>query len=141
MHEMGTVMYVIRAVNNVCEENKLTKVASVTLEIGEVSGIIPSYIKDFWQWAIKKEKYLQEAELIIEPIKAITRCGDCGKTYETVKYAKICPHCGSENTWLETGNEYTSRRYPHIKSRRKCLSLIHPFSPYSLIVNTPDKHF
>ena len=98
MHEMGTVMYVIRAVNNVCEENKLTKVASVTLEIGEVSGIIPSYIK--------KEKYLQEAELIIEPIKAITRCGDCGKTYETVKYAKICPHCGSENTWLETGNEY-----------------------------------
>lgn len=85
MHEMGTVMYVIRAVNNVCEENKLTKVASVTLEIGEVSGIIPSYIKDFWQWAIKKEKYLQEAELIIEPIKAITRCspfsGDCTVSY------------------------------------------------------------
>lgn len=107
MHEMGTVMYVIRAVNNVCEENKLTKVASVTLEIGEVSGIIPSYIKDFWQWAIKKEKYLQEAELIIEPIKAVTRCGDCGKTYDTIKYAKICPRCSSENTWLETGNEYT----------------------------------
>lgn len=91
MHEMGTVMYVIRAVNEVCEENKLTKVASVTLEIGEVSGIIPSYIKDFWQWAIKKEKYLQDAELIIEPIKAVTRCGDCGKTYDTIKYAKICP--------------------------------------------------
>ncbi len=112
MHEMGTVMYVIRAVNNVCEENKLTKVASVTLEIGEVSGIIPSYIKDFWQWAIKKEKYLQEAELIIEPIKAITRCGDCGKTYETVKYAKICPHCDSENTWLKQATSITSRRYP-----------------------------
>lgn len=106
MHEMGTVMYVIRAVNEVCEQNELTKVASVTLEIGEVSGIIPSYIEDFWQWAIKKEKYLQDAELIIEPIKAVTRCGDCGKTYETVKYAKICPHCGSENTGLETGNEY-----------------------------------
>lgn len=107
MHEMGTVMYVIRAVNEVCEENELTKVASVTLEIGEVSGIIPSYIKDFWQWAIKKEKYLQDAELIIEPIKAVTRCGNCGKAYDTITYAKICPRCGSENTWLETGNEYT----------------------------------
>lgn len=55
MHEMGTVMYVIRAVNEVCEQNELTNVASVTLEIGEVSGIIPSYIKDFWQWAIKRK--------------------------------------------------------------------------------------
>ena len=106
MHEMGTVMYVIRAVNEDCEQNKLSKVASVTLEIGEVSGIIPEYIQNFWHWAVTKEKCLRDAELIIEPIKAVTRCGNCGKTYETVKYAKVCPHCGSENTWLETGNEY-----------------------------------
>ena len=106
MHEMGTVMYVIRTVNQVCEENRLSKVASVTLEIGEVSGILPEYIKNFWQWAVKKEKYLQEAELVIEPIPAVTYCEGCGKTYGTVKYGKICPYCGSEHTWLETGNEY-----------------------------------
>lgn len=106
MHEMGTVMYVIRTVNQVCEENRLSKVASVTLEIGEVSGILPEYIKNFWQWAVKKEKYLHEAELVIEPIPAVTYCEGCGKTYETVKYGKICPYCGSEHTWLETGNEY-----------------------------------
>ncbi len=92
MHEMGTVMYVIRTVNEVCERNKLSKVASVTLEIGEVSGIIPEYIENFWHWAVTKEKHLRDAELVIEPIKAVTRCGSCGKTYETVKYAKVCPH-------------------------------------------------
>lgn len=106
MHEMGTVMYVIRTVNEVCEQNELSKVVSVTLQVGEVSGILPEYIKRFWQWAVKKETYLQEAELIIEPIPAVTYCEGCGKTYETVKYAKICPHCGSENTYLLTGNEY-----------------------------------
>lgn len=106
MHEMGTVMYVIRTVNEVCEQNALSKVVSVTLQVGEVSGILPEYIKSFWQWAVKKEKYLQEAELIIEPISAVTYCEDCDKTYETVKYAKICPHCGSTNTYLLTGNEY-----------------------------------
>lgn len=106
MHEMGTVMYVIRTVNQVCEENRLSKVASVTLQVGEVSGILLEYIKNFWQWAVKKEKYLQEAELVIEPIPAVTYCEGCGKTYETVKYGKICPYCGSEHTWLETGNEY-----------------------------------
>lgn len=107
MHEMGTVMYVIHTLNDVCKQNDLSRVASVTLEIGEVSGIIPEYIKNFWQWAIKKEEYLRNSELIIEPVKAVTRCGNCGKTYETVKYAKVCPHCGSDNTWLATGNEYS----------------------------------
>ena len=43
MHELGTVFYVIREVEQVVEENHMTKVASVTLEIGEVSGIIPYY--------------------------------------------------------------------------------------------------
>ena len=106
MHEMSTVMYAIKLVNEACEQNGLTKVASVTMQIGEVSGIMPDYIKDFWKYAVRKEKYLKDAELVIEPIKAITRCGDCGELYETVKYAKICPKCKSENTWLETGNEY-----------------------------------
>lgn len=106
MHEMGTIMYVIRKVNEICEENKLTKVGSVTLQVGEVSGIIPDYLVSFWDWAVRKEKYMEEAKLKIETIHAVTRCGSCGKTYETVKYAKICPYCKSEDTWLETGNEY-----------------------------------
>ena len=106
MHEMGTVMYVIRTVSEVCKQNELTKVASVTLQIGEVSGILPDYLTDFWKWAVSREPLMKEAELRIEPIEAVTRCGDCGETYSTMKYAKICPYCKSENTWLETGNEY-----------------------------------
>ena len=47
MHELGTVFYVIEQVEKVCKENDLTTVGSVTLEIGEVSGIIPMYIQDW----------------------------------------------------------------------------------------------
>ena len=39
MHELGTVLYVIEQVENVVEENHLSQVGSVTLQIGEVSGI------------------------------------------------------------------------------------------------------
>lgn len=107
MHELGTVFYVIREVEQVVEENHLTKVASVTLEIGEVSGIIPYYLTDCWQWAIQKSQYLKEAELKIETVPAVTFCEDCKKTYPTVKYTKICPYCKSEHTYLLSGNEYT----------------------------------
>lgn len=106
MHELGTVFYVIREVEQVVEENRLTQVASVTLEIGEVSGIIPYYLTDCWQWAIQKSQYLKEAELKIETVPAVTFCEDCKQTYPTVKYAKICPHCKSEHTYLVSGNEY-----------------------------------
>ena len=108
MHELGTVFYVIQEVEKVVEENHLTQVASVTLEVGEVSGIIPYYLTDCWKWAVEKSQYLKGAELKIETLPAVTYCEDCKQTYPTVKYAKICPHCKSEHTYLLSGNEYTN---------------------------------
>ena len=106
MHELGTIHYVIDTVEKLAVDNELTKIGSVTLEVGEVSGIIPRFLTDYWEYAKKKTTYLQEAELIIETIHAVTYCQNCGQTYPTVQYAKICPHCGSDNTFLVTGNEY-----------------------------------
>ena len=51
-------------------------------------------------------KYLKDTEIKVEKLEAVTYCEDCGKTYSTVKYAKICPYCKSEHTYLLTGNEY-----------------------------------
>ena len=105
--ELGVVFHVIKMVEEVAEENSLSQIESVTLQIGEVSGIIDEYLKKCWKWAVaKKSDILKETSLIIEDIPAITYCEDCAKTYETVKYAKICPYCGSEHTYLEQGNEF-----------------------------------
>lgn len=106
MHELGTIHYVIETVEKLAVENQLTKIGSVTLEVGEVSGIIPRFLSDYWEYAKKKTTYLQDAELKIETIHAVTYCQDCGKTYPTLEFAKICPYCKSENTFLVTGNEY-----------------------------------
>ena len=106
MHELGTVVYIIDTVDKLAVENHLTKIGSVTLEVGEVSGIIPYYLTDCWKWAVEKSQYLKGAELKIETLPAVTYCEDCKQTYPTVKYAKVCPYCQSENTYLVTGNEY-----------------------------------
>lgn len=44
MHELGVVFYVVRDVKQVAVENSVEKVASVTLQIGEVSGIVHEYL-------------------------------------------------------------------------------------------------
>ncbi len=106
MHELGVVFYVIRDVKKIAEENKVERVETVTLEIGEVSGVVHDYLTDCWNWAVKKEPIMDQAELLIETIPAVTFCEDCKKEYETVKYAKICPYCQSEHTYLVQGNEF-----------------------------------
>ena len=46
----------------------------------------------------------------IETIPGITYCEDCKETYETVKYAKVCPYCGSKHTYLVQGNEFSIKQ-------------------------------
>ena len=106
MHELGVVFYVVRDVKQVAEENAVEKIVSVTLQIGEVSGIMHEYLADCFNWAKKKEAVMEEAELVIEQIDAVSFCEDCKKEYPTVRYAKVCPCCGSENTYLVRGNEF-----------------------------------
>ena len=107
MHELGVVFHVIDMVTGVAKENNVSAVKSVTLEIGQVSGVIHSYLEDCWKWAVNRTEVMKGCELIIEEIPALTWCEDCETTYDTVKYAKICPNCGSEHTYLKQGNEFS----------------------------------
>ncbi len=105
MHELGIVFHVIKRLENLADEQNLSQIQSVTLEIGEVSGVVPEYLQDCWKWAVKKTQIMQEADLKIEILEAVTICGDCKKTYRTVEFGKTCPFCKSENTVLQAGNE------------------------------------
>lgn len=105
MHELGIVFNIIDTVEEVAKEQSLKEISSVTLQVGEVSTVIPAYLEDCWKWAVKKTELLKECKLIHEPIEAITYCEDCEQTYRTVDFGKTCPHCGSERTFLVVGNE------------------------------------
>ena len=84
MHELGIVFHTIRTIEEVAAEQGLTRVGSVTLELGEV---------------------LRGAPLKIETLPAVTHCEGCGENYPTVRHGRTCPYCGSEKTWLLRGNE------------------------------------
>lgn len=109
MHELGIVFHIIKQVKEVAISNRATSVKSVTLDIGEVSLIIPSYLEDCWNWAVKREEIMKDCKLNCNIIKAQTYCEDCKNLYETVKYGKTCPFCGSEHTYLIEGNEVEIR--------------------------------
>ena len=54
MHELGIIVHISRTLEEVAKENQLTEIGSVTLEIGEVSGVVPEYMTDCWKYYRRK---------------------------------------------------------------------------------------
>ena len=104
MHELGVVFHIADTLARIAEENQVTRIRRVTLELGEVSTVVPEYLIDVWNWNCKRVPLLHNCALIVEQIHAVTHCDGCGRNYDTVPQGKICPHCGSDRTWLLTGN-------------------------------------
>ena len=105
MHELGIVFHMIDTLQEIAEQNELTVVSKVNLRLGEVTGVLPDYLVDCWNWAVKRTDVLRDAVLEVDKVDAVTVCNDCGKTYPTLEYGKTCPHCQSPNTVLLRGNE------------------------------------
>ena len=105
MHEMGIILHLAKTLEETAEQEQIKKITRVTLEVGEVSGIMTDYFTDCWNYFLKRHPVLSTAELALETIPAVTFCGNCEKTYPTVRYGRECPYCHSGETWLLRGNE------------------------------------
>ena len=102
---MGIVLHIARTLDDTAKEPDLKKIGSVTLEVGEVSGIMTDLFTDCWDYFKGRHPVLKDSVLKLVTIPAVTYCNSCHETYETVKYGKECPYCRSTETWLIKGNE------------------------------------
>lgn len=105
MHEMGIVLHLAKTLDETAQQEQLTKIGKVVLQVGEVSGIMTDLFTDAWNYFKSRHPVLKDSELVLEQIPAVTWCDSCKRTYETVKYGKECPFCHSGETWLVKGDE------------------------------------
>ena len=54
MHELGIVVHISKTLEELAQENNITDIRRVTLQIGKVSGIVPEYLVDCWKYYKKK---------------------------------------------------------------------------------------
>ena len=105
MHELGIVVHVIKQVEKLAKENNVKEVVELTLEVGEVSGVVKEYFVDAFEWSKKKTEYMKNTKLNYIIIEGQSYCEDCQELYQTTKYGKTCPKCGGGNTYLVSGRE------------------------------------
>ncbi len=104
MHELGIVMEILDITGEIAREQGLKKISSVTVEIGELSGIIGDYLSECWM--VAREGIFKDAELKTERITAVARCS-CSAEFEMIKNNRVCPVCKKSDYEIISGREFT----------------------------------
>lgn len=106
MHELSVMMEVTRIVDETAVENHLDRLKAVVLQVGELSGIVPIFLDEYWPLLTKDRPLYKDTKLVVETIPGIARCQHCGTVFNVVKNEGWCPKCASFDKDLMSGQEF-----------------------------------
>jgi len=104
MHEMSIAQAII---DNLEEEQRIRgfrRITRVEIRLGEFSNIVPESLS-FCFDASKAGTIAADAELHLTIISLQGACTDCGKVVELREDYFLCPHCGSFQVAVLSGEE------------------------------------
>ena len=104
MHELGIVLEIFELIEEISQEQNLKEISSVTVEVGELSGVIPEYLAECWK-AARLSSQFEHTELNLITIPATALCA-CGQEYEMTKNSRICPYCHKTDYTIQHGREF-----------------------------------
>lgn len=104
MHELGIMYHVVAQIKKIMEQNRLTKIEKIILQVGVMSEVVPGYLEACYPAAVDGT-IMEEAKLIIEIMPANAICQDCGKVYDFIENKEGCPDCGSKRCNVLSGRE------------------------------------
>lgn len=95
MHELTLLYGVAQKVEEVVRENGLDHIDAIVLEVGEATTVVPEFLLDGYSVISDDYDFLRGSELIIERVRAVGRCRECGTEFPIVVNKGLCPECGS----------------------------------------------
>ena len=104
MHELGLISAMVKSIEAIVKEQGLTEVLKITLEVGELSGVVPHYMEACYPAAVYKT-FMENTVLDLETIPGIVRCRCCGREFNAVARDFACPDCKSQDMEILSGND------------------------------------
>ena len=105
MHEVGIISAMLKTIEQVMEEENLTKVEKIVLQVGELSGVLPHYMRECFPAAVYKTRF-QDTQLELDIIPGIARCNRCGLEFNGLRYDLTCPNCKNRDDFTRlSGHE------------------------------------
>ncbi len=103
MHELSTMVRLVKQAAEIAEANHAQSVQKVIVEVGEMTDIVPEYLHKYYPEAAKGT-ILETAELETHVTPTSVRCLDCENEYHPSRdYNYCCPVCGSKKATVLSG--------------------------------------
>ncbi len=93
MHEMSLVQGLLTQLHELAREHKKTKVITVRMEIGPLSGVVIDSFQFGFDILSKEDALTKESNLVIESSPATYRGCGCGTEIEAEQRPEKCPAC------------------------------------------------
>ena len=106
MHEMGLIDAIVRMVDRIVKEQDLEGVKKITLEVGEISGVVPRFLTECYEAVVDGTPY-EKTELVIETVPGTFRCNDCEMDFPADVEHLYCPDCFGRNLTPIAGKDLT----------------------------------
>jgi hydrogenase nickel incorporation protein HypA/HybF len=104
MHEVALAEGILRIVEDAARRHAATRVATVTLEIGELAHVEPRALL-FCFDAVARGTVAEGATLAFETVPGLAWCMPCGERVPLAKLGDACPRCGSYQLQVIGGEE------------------------------------
>jgi hydrogenase nickel incorporation protein HypA/HybF len=105
MHEYHIVESIVKQILEKAKASDAKKITSVTLILGELSGLQEESIRVYFD-NLAKENLLEGAKLIVNPAKSKLKCQGCGAIFEHEKSNFNCPKCSDLGILTNSGKEF-----------------------------------
>jgi hydrogenase nickel incorporation protein HypA/HybF len=108
LHEVGITRSMVEIAERTAREQGAVRVISLTVEIGELSGVVPEAV-EFCFEACVRGSFIEGARLLIERIPGRGKCRECGTGTALDPYTFACPACGGYALEVLQGRELRIR--------------------------------
>lgn len=106
VHELAVCQALLGQVEDLAQEHHATSVATISLQIGPLSGVEIPLLRNAWPLA-SAGSIAETAELLIDRCPIRVHCETCGAESEASINRLLCGECGDYHTRLLSGDEMT----------------------------------
>lgn len=106
MHEMGLTDAMMKMVGRIVKTEGLTVVNRVTVEIGDLSGVVPRFLENCWE-AVTAGTDFEHTTLTIVTVPGTLRCEDCCHVFPADLDDLSCPKCRGQKLTPLSGRDMT----------------------------------
>lgn len=106
MHEISVLYEMVGMAEKIAAQNNVKRIVSISVEVGELSGILPVFLKKYYPIVIENREILKGSTLLIQNVPGQALCCECQSLYNVMKNEGKCPRCQSRNKTILGGREF-----------------------------------